>query len=99
MIQSDMQIDPADCGAPVIDLDGRVVGIAVARAGRIKTYIIGSVGVEALLGTEPEQPRIEELAGRAEPVEEAANVEDPFEVMRRHMQEMRRLMEEIEEER
>ncbi len=96
VIQSDMQLEPEDCGAPVIDLDGRVVGIAVARAGRIKSFIIPARTVKTLLEEEPAQPRPEELAGRAEPVREREG-QDPFEIMRRKMEEMRRLMEEIEE--
>ena len=95
VIQSDMQLAPEDCGAPVTDLDGRVIGIAVARAGRIKTFIIPASSVRDLLATKPAQLRIDEMAGRARPVEREVPL-DPFEVMRRKMEEMRRLMEEIE---
>ncbi|MFP6882745.1 MAG: S1C family serine protease [Roseibacillus sp.] len=95
VIQSDMQLAPEDCGAPVIDLDGRVIGIAVARAGRIKTFIIPASSVRDLLATKPAQLRLDEMAGRARPVEREVPL-DPFEVMRRKMEEMRRLMEEIE---
>ena len=69
---------------------------AVARAGRIKSFIIPARTVKTLLEEEPAQPRPEELAGRAEPVREREG-QDPFEIMRRKMEEMRRLMEEIEE--
>ena len=95
VIQSDMQLAPEDCGAPVIDLDGRVIGIAVARAGRIKTFIIPASLVRDLLATKPAQLRLDERAGRARSVEREVPL-DPFEVMRRKMEEMRRLMEEIE---
>ena len=98
VIQSDMQIDPDDCGAPVVGLDGRAVGIAVARAGRIKSFIIDARAVQALLAKDPEQPGVEEVAGRARPVDEELTLEeDPFEVMRRHMRNMQRLMREIDE--
>ena len=40
VLQSDMQIDAIDAGCPVFDLDGEFVGLVVARASRIKTYII-----------------------------------------------------------
>jgi len=52
VIQSDMKIqvdetpnDPRDdasndCGGPVVDLDGKLVGLAIARGSRIKTFII-----------------------------------------------------------
>lgn len=95
VIQSDMQLDPEDCGAPVIDLDGEVIGIALARAGRIKTFIMPAAAVAKLLEREPDQPRLDEVAGRAQPLGNEP-AEDPFEVMRRKMEEMRRLMEEME---
>lgn len=97
VIQSDMQIDPEDCGAPVVDLEGRMVGIAVARAGRIKTFIIPTSSINDLLATKPSELRIDELAGRAQPVERDGDDEDPFDVMRQKMEEMQRLMREIEE--
>lgn len=96
VIQSDMQLDPEDCGAPVINLDGKVVGIAVARAGRIKTFIMPAAAIQEILKKEPAQPRLEEVAGRAQPLGNDPEGEDPFEVMRRKMEEMRRLMEEME---
>lgn len=40
VLQSDMQIDAIDAGSPVFDLEGRFVGVVIARASRIKTYII-----------------------------------------------------------
>mgnify|MGYP000188665362 CR=1 FL=1 len=40
VLQSDMQVDSVDSGSPVFDLDGKFVGVIVARASRIKTYII-----------------------------------------------------------
>jgi serine protease Do len=43
--QSDTVIKPKDCGGPVCDLDGRVIGINIARAGRVESY---SVPTEAL---------------------------------------------------
>ncbi len=39
-LQSDLPIRPEQCGGPVIDLNGEVVGINIARAGRIKTYML-----------------------------------------------------------
>ena len=101
VIQSDMQIEPADCGAPVVDLDGKVVGVAVARAGRIKTLIIPAAALADLLETRPERPRLEDLAARAQPVPEGGGRRqgegDPFEDMRRNMEDMRRLMERLED--
>ena len=99
VIQSDMQLDPEDCGAPVIDLDGRAVGIAIARAGRIKSFVIPASGIKRLLAMEPAKPQLqsEDLGERKRNREFEPGDEDPFELMRRKMEEMRRLMEEIEE--
>lgn len=40
VIQHDTVLRPADCGGPVVDLDGRIVGINIARAGRVESYAI-----------------------------------------------------------
>jgi serine protease Do len=48
-LQHDTVLDPADCGGPVVDLDGRAVGINVARAGRTETFAIPAATVKALL--------------------------------------------------
>jgi len=38
--QHDSVIDPQDCGGPVVNLDGDVIGINIARAGRTETYAL-----------------------------------------------------------
>jgi len=40
VLQHDCVVKPADCGGPVVDLDGDVVGVNVARAGRVETYCV-----------------------------------------------------------
>ena len=39
-IQHDCHIHPKDCGGLLVDLDGKLIGINIARAGRIKSYAI-----------------------------------------------------------
>ena len=39
-IQHDCAIHPKDCGGALVDLAGRVIGVNIARAGRIKSYAI-----------------------------------------------------------
>lgn len=39
-IQHDSVLRPADCGGPVVDVDGKVVGINIARAGRVESYAL-----------------------------------------------------------
>lgn len=49
ILQHDAIIKPVDCGGPLVDLDGKAVGINVSRAGRTETYAIPSDVVLALL--------------------------------------------------
>jgi S1-C subfamily serine protease len=46
VLQHDGAIQPSDCGGPVVDLNGKVIGINIARAGRTETY---SLPAEVLL--------------------------------------------------
>ncbi len=39
--QHDTVVTPSDCGGPVVNLDGELVGLNIARAGRTETYAIG----------------------------------------------------------
>jgi serine protease Do len=40
VIQHDSILKPSECGGPLVDLDGKVVGINIARAGRVETYAL-----------------------------------------------------------
>lgn len=48
-VQSDVTIDASDCGSPVVDVEGHVVAINIARAERVSTYMIPGKVVKALL--------------------------------------------------
>jgi serine protease Do len=48
-VQHDTVLRPQDCGGPLVDLDGKVVGINIARGGRVETYAIPSEAVLTLL--------------------------------------------------
>lgn len=39
-IQHDSVLTPKDCGGPLVDLDGKVVGINIARASRVESYAL-----------------------------------------------------------
>ncbi|MGQ9576246.1 MAG: trypsin-like peptidase domain-containing protein [Thermoguttaceae bacterium] len=47
VLQHDGVVAPTDCGGPLVDLSGRVVGVNIARAGRTETY---AVPADVLLG-------------------------------------------------
>lgn len=54
VVQSDMRIDKDHVGGPIADLDGRIVGITMARADRTRTYVMGSAALLDLLKTKPD---------------------------------------------
>jgi serine protease Do len=49
ILQHDTVLKPSDCGGPIVDLDGNVIGINIARAGRTESYAIPSEAVLPLL--------------------------------------------------
>ena len=48
-VQTDLTIDSQDCGGPVVDVDGHVVAIAIARSERVSTFLIPSKVIQSLL--------------------------------------------------
>ncbi len=48
-VQSDLTIDSQDCGGPVVDVDGHVVAIVIARSERVSTYMIPGKVILSLL--------------------------------------------------
>ena len=48
-IEHDSPLSPDACGGPLIDLQGRVVGMNIARAGRIRTLAIPASDIVPLL--------------------------------------------------
>jgi len=49
ILQHDQVIKPSDCGGPLVDLDGKAVGINIARAGRVESYAIPSETVQTVI--------------------------------------------------
>lgn len=54
----DTVLQPNQCGGPVVNLDGRVVGINIARAGRVSTYAIPADTVRPAVQTVLEQAKL-----------------------------------------
>lgn len=48
-IQHDTILRPDDCGGPVVNLDGEVVGFNVSRSGRTESYAIAAESVAKLI--------------------------------------------------
>ena len=40
VLQHDTVLQPTECGGPLVNLDGKVVGINIARAGRVESYCL-----------------------------------------------------------
>ncbi len=49
VFQHDMPLFPEQCGGPIVDLDGKVVGINIARNGRASTFAIPSSHLKTIL--------------------------------------------------
>jgi serine protease Do len=49
ILQHDTVLRPSDCGGPLVDLDGKVVGINIARAGRTESYAAPAEAVLPLM--------------------------------------------------
>lgn len=49
LFQTDAVVKPTDCGAPVVDLDGHVIGLMIARAGRTESHAIPAETVNGLI--------------------------------------------------
>lgn len=61
VIMHDSIVHPTNCGGPLVDLDGKVLGINIARAGRVETWTLPGEVLAPLLkemkaGTFPPPP-------------------------------------------
>jgi S1-C subfamily serine protease len=48
-LQHDTVLDPNQCGGPVVDSEGRIVGLNIARAGRVVSYALPAALVAPLV--------------------------------------------------
>ncbi len=53
VLQSDILVEPEECGSPVFALDGAFAGVAISDAGRNKTYILPAGVITEALSTPP----------------------------------------------
>ncbi len=51
VLQTDLPLKAVQCGGPVTDLDGNVVGIVIARSGRVETMVLPSETIRQVLGS------------------------------------------------
>lgn len=62
VLQSDLELNPEDSGSPVIDLDGKVVGMVIARADRVSTLVLPAEEIQRVLKTEPDLSQKPQIA-------------------------------------
>jgi serine protease Do len=48
-LQTDLPFQFNECGSPLVDLDGRIIGVNIARAGRTKSYAIPAGTISKLV--------------------------------------------------
>lgn len=49
ILHHDSVIKPTDCGGPLVDLEGRVIGINIARVGRVESNAVPAEAIRPLL--------------------------------------------------
>jgi serine protease Do len=69
VLQHDTVLKPVDCGGPVVDLSGKVVGVNIARGGRTETYCTPSNVLLARM--------YDLMSGRLAPKENPASKPEP----------------------
>ncbi len=50
-LQNDLGINADQCGGPVVDIDGNVVGLNIARSGRVSTLMLSGKVMQGLLSS------------------------------------------------
>lgn len=106
VLQSDMRPEPNQIGGPVVDLEGRAIGITVARADRTRSFIMPSAAVMEMLAKPPKDPSVAKVREPEKKVIARAQASDAPQLpkapspqrMREHLSEMERLMEFMREE-
>ncbi len=92
-------------GGPVVDLQGDVIGVTMARADRTRSFIMPAAAIENLLKKEASNPAVAQV--RQQERGAAVRVEGsppphgrmvPEDTLRRHVGEMQRLLEMMDDE-
>lgn len=109
-VQTDMRLAPDQMGGPVVDLEGRVIGVMLARADRTRSFYMPANDVVAMLAkpgvsADLAKVRVEENAreiAMAEQENRGSPLKRPPSVsrkrLRQHFEEMEELMSYMDEE-
>jgi S1-C subfamily serine protease len=95
-LQHDIPLEPAQCGGPLLDLDGRFIGINVARAGRVNSLAIPAGKITGLLAGMYSAP-----AGKAAPAtsvsaEDLARINRALEEIQRSLKAIEKRLDDAE---
>jgi hypothetical protein len=58
VVVHDSVIDPQDCGGPLVDVEGNVIGINIARAMRVASFAIGIEDVYLFIKTRSPETKL-----------------------------------------
>lgn len=105
-IQTDMQLRLNQCGGPVVDLEGRVVGMTIARTDRTRSFILPASHIRKMLGEAPLDPSLAQLdQGNAGPQPMAGPQPRAVPMnpeaagrLQRHLEEMSRFLDRLDRE-
>ncbi len=104
VIQTDMQLRPEQCGGPVVDLDGDVIGLSISRTDRTRSFIIPAARILELLEEEPVAPNLAAVpgnrrgAGRGPRQQVVPIPQGAADAMRAHLEEMAEFMRRMDRE-
>jgi serine protease Do len=95
-LQHDIPLEPAQCGGPLLDLEGRCLGINVSRASRVSTLTIPATSIAELL--DAASAELSAAAAKAEPepqvtAEDIAEVTKQLEAIQQRLKQLEKRME------
>lgn len=94
-LQHDIPLDPSMCGGPLLDLNGRCIGINVSRAGRVKTLAIPASDVRELLATTKGFPQANHAQSTPNPKARPTKMEDLMKERGKVLKELRAVEERL----
>ncbi|MCG8585621.1 MAG: PDZ domain-containing protein, partial [Pirellulales bacterium] len=101
VLQHDTVLRPEQCGGPICDLDGNVVGINIARAGRVMSYAVPAETIVSVLPQlksgelAPKPTQIASVEKKAAPKESKPELEAVLEEIRKAESELRESQEKL----
>ena len=103
-LQHDIPLDPSVCGGPLLDLQGRCVGINVSRAGRVKTFAVPTTDIRKLLSSvdelnasKPSEPPVAEAPSDPAPSDRGSERDKELEEVLEELRRVEGMLQKLEE--